>query len=71
MDAKLLTVEQAAEALGISRAKTYQLLQSGQLESLHLGRSRRIAVFALDQLIARAAERELAGVRPDTKNRRG
>jgi excisionase family DNA binding protein len=43
MDSPLLiTTKQAARVLGISRSQVYVLLKSGQLESVHIGRSRRI-----------------------------
>jgi excisionase family DNA binding protein len=51
---RLLRVEQARERLQVSRAKLYELLRSGQLQSVMLGpRSRRIIEASLDDLIAR------------------
>ena len=50
---RCLTVPQAAAQLAISRAKLYQLLSNGSIESLTIGRSRRIRVAALDDYIAR------------------
>lgn len=40
----LLTVDQTARQLSISRARLYQLLDSGAIHSVHVGRLRRIAV---------------------------
>lgn len=51
---RLLTVEQACQRLQVSRAVLYGLLNSGQLRSFHIGRSRRIPVEALDELVARS-----------------
>jgi excisionase family DNA binding protein len=41
------TVKEAAEFLRLSRAKIYQLLETGELASVHFGRSRRIPRAAL------------------------
>ena len=38
----LLTVTEASQVLAISRSKLYDLLNSGHLPSVHIGRSRRI-----------------------------
>jgi excisionase family DNA binding protein len=50
----LLRVDEAAEALALSRTKVYELMASGELESVKLGRSRRVPVSALSDLLARA-----------------
>lgn len=42
-DHRLLTVEQTAEALHISRDRTYYLLRTGQLRSIKIGKLRRIS----------------------------
>lgn len=52
-DHRLLTVEQAADYLAVSRARTYELLASGVLESVKIGRSRRVPVFALREYVER------------------
>ena len=54
----LLTVNEAAERLGIGRSLMYELIGSGQVESISVGRLRRIPAEALDDYIAsrRAAE---------------
>jgi excisionase family DNA binding protein len=49
----LLTVEQAATALSLSRSLTYELLRRGELESIRVGACRRIPRQALDEWIAR------------------
>jgi excisionase family DNA binding protein len=49
----LLTAEQAASALSICRTKVYELLRTGQLESVQIGSSRRIPVAALDDYVER------------------
>jgi excisionase family DNA binding protein len=58
MDKLLLTPIEAARALGIGRSKLYQLIQSGRLPSVLIGRSRRITAAALRAYVASlAAER--------------
>lgn len=49
----LLRPEEAAEALGVSRTVVYSLIASRELESIKLGRSRRIPTDALDAFVAR------------------
>ncbi len=39
----LYTPVQTARILGISRSQVYNLMNSGELNSIHIGRSRRIA----------------------------
>ncbi len=48
----LLTPTEAAKVLGIGRSKTYQLLQSGQLQSVHIGSCRRIPLEAVHKFLA-------------------
>lgn len=48
---KLLTIEQAADRLAIRRTSLYRLLDSGELESVHIGRARRIPEDAVDRFI--------------------
>jgi len=47
----LLRVEEAAQWLGVGRTKTYELVHKGTLPSVTIGRSRRIAVSALEAFI--------------------
>jgi excisionase family DNA binding protein len=49
----LLTVEEAADRLAISRTVVYELLRSGRLESVTIGRNRRIPAVAIDDFVAR------------------
>ena len=49
----LLTVRETAEMLSISRAKLYELLGGGVIESVKLEGSRRIPREALDEYIER------------------
>ncbi|WP_328524349.1 helix-turn-helix domain-containing protein [Kribbella sp. NBC_00359] len=52
-DVKLLyRVPEVAEALGVSRAKVYQLIQSGALRSIKIDSSRRVRQADLMEFIA-------------------
>lgn len=45
-------VTEAAEAIGVSRAKAYELVSSGQLPSIRVGKSRRVPVEELRAWVA-------------------
>ena len=47
----VLTVEEAAERLGIGRTLMYALVKSGDVESIAIGRLRRIPLDALDDFV--------------------
>jgi excisionase family DNA binding protein len=49
----LLTTAETAELLGVSRAKVYQLMKAGLIDSVVIGRLRRIPATALDAYVAR------------------
>jgi excisionase family DNA binding protein len=49
----LLTVEEAAERLHIGKTKTYALVMAGEIESVLIGRLRRIHIDAIDAYAAR------------------
>lgn len=51
MDKLLLTPIEAAAALGIGRSKIYELMQTGQLQSVHIGSCRRIPADALSTFL--------------------
>jgi excisionase family DNA binding protein len=53
----LLTVEEAAERLHIGKTKTYALVKAGEIESVLIGRLRRIHIDAIDAYAARLAEK--------------
>lgn len=52
----LYTPVQAARVLGVSRSQIYVLLKRGQLGSVHIGRSRRIAKQHVTQFIENLME---------------
>jgi excisionase family DNA binding protein len=51
-EAVLLTPEQAAQRLGISRWKVYDLLRQGALASIRIGSCRRIPARAIEELVS-------------------
>lgn len=52
-DALLYKPENAAAMLGIGRTKVFALMSEGQLESVQIGRSRRIPRASLEAYVAR------------------
>ena len=58
MDKLLLRPVEAAEAIGISRTKIYELLARGDLPSVRIGSSVRVPVDALRAWIARQVNQE-------------
>jgi len=48
---RLLRIEEAAGWLGLSRRKTYELLSRGEIQSVYIGRSRRITFAALQHFV--------------------
>lgn len=51
-DKLLLTAEEVAQALGIGRSKVYELMASGQLRSVAIGRLRRVPAARLAEFVA-------------------
>ncbi|MBQ1118583.1 excisionase family DNA-binding protein [Streptomyces sp. B15] len=49
----LLSVEEAARRLGIGRTVCYRLISSGELESVTVGRLRRVPADAVPEYVAR------------------
>ena len=49
----LLTVEEAAIALGLGRTYTYALVMREEIASVKVGRKRRIPLFALEAFVTR------------------
>jgi excisionase family DNA binding protein len=52
MERLLFTVPEAAAILGMGRSHVYQLISSGQLASVKIGRSRRISERSIRQFVA-------------------
>ena len=58
-DRLLLTVEEAADRLGIGRSLMYELIGQGQIASIRVGRLRRVPLESLTDYVA--AMRRQAG----------
>ncbi|GAA2819041.1 helix-turn-helix domain-containing protein [Saccharopolyspora taberi] len=56
----LLTVQEAADRLRIGRTKVYALVKSGEIESVRIGRLRRVPVSAIDDYAARLVAEQAA-----------
>ena len=50
MEKLLLTVRKAADVLGVSRSQVYELLYAEQLDSVKIGRSRRVSLASVRRL---------------------
>lgn len=51
MDKRMLTAREVAEILGIGRTKVFELMASGELESVAIGRCRRAPIEALEAFV--------------------
>ena len=47
----MVTIPAAAHLLGVSRSKLYELLGEGELPTVRIGRSRRIAIADLEAFV--------------------
>lgn len=56
----LLTPEEAAEVLSMSRARVYDLMRRGQLRSVKIGKIRRVPVAALEAFVEQLQEEAAA-----------
>jgi excisionase family DNA binding protein len=54
----VLTIEQAAKRLGIGRTLMYALVTSGEVESVAIGRLRRIPAECLTEYVNRLREQK-------------
>lgn len=57
----LLGVDEAARRLGIGRSKLYQLLQTRELVSVHVGRRRLVVPESLGDFIAKRVAEDSGG----------
>lgn len=53
LPASLVTIGEAARALGLGRSKTYELIAAGELEVVHIGRAARVPVEAIEEFVQR------------------
>ena len=62
-DLRLVTLPEAARFLCVSRGTLYDLLSSGQLPSMHIGRARRVPMGELRRFVRERLERDTLRVR--------
>lgn len=70
----LFTVDETAEALGISRSKVYALIAEGRLSAVAIGKSRRVSAEAIEAFITSLSSDgtpERATVTPKVPTRQG
>jgi excisionase family DNA binding protein len=53
-----LTVEEAAERIGICRSNMFKLIRQGEVESVRIGRLRRVTPAALEDYVRGLSPRE-------------
>ncbi len=53
MDKLLITAGEAADLLGLGRTKVYELMAAGRIESVKIGRSRRLTVTGVHEFLER------------------
>jgi excisionase family DNA binding protein len=59
------TIQEAAAVLRISRTKLYDLMAAGEVESIHIGRSRRIPADVLRSYVSGLCTRAAADDKAD------
>lgn len=52
-DPLLFTPEETADRIRLGRTKTFELIRTGQIESVQIGRLRRVPADAIDSFVAR------------------
>jgi excisionase family DNA binding protein len=62
-DLRLVTLPEAARFLSVSRGSLYDLLTTGQLASVHIGRARRVPMGVLRRFVRERLERDTLQVR--------
>jgi excisionase family DNA binding protein len=58
----LLTVDETAEVVGLGKTKVYELIASGELEAVRIGRCRRVPVEAVKAYVIRLRDLEGEGL---------
>jgi excisionase family DNA binding protein len=51
MDRVLLTIPEVAEATALGRSKVYELVAAGKIESVQIGRARRVPRDAVERFV--------------------
>ena len=61
MEAKLVSVEEAARTLSIGRSLLFEMLSAGTIRSVKVGRRRLVPVSALDEYVRELTQDEVEG----------
>jgi DNA binding domain, excisionase family len=70
METRLLKVPDVAARLTLSRSKTYELIQTGELRAIRVGRARRVPELEVERFVARCmAEANREQPRPQVLRR--
>ncbi len=54
----MLSVEQAAKCLSVGRSTMYELINSGEIESVHIGRLHRVPADCLREFVERCRRQQ-------------
>lgn len=57
----MLSVAEAATCLSVGRSTMYQLIHSGEIESVHIGRLHRVPADCLHEFVERCRREQSAG----------
>ncbi len=57
----MLSVEQAAKCLSVGRSTMYELINSGEIESVHIGRLHRVPADCLHEFVERCRRQQSVG----------
>ncbi|MHB1475538.1 MAG: helix-turn-helix domain-containing protein [Dermatophilaceae bacterium] len=57
----MLSVEQAAKCLSVGRSTVYELIHSGEIESVHIGRLHRVPADCLHEFVERCRRQQSLG----------
>ena len=64
VDRRLIRVEEAAQALSLGRSKTWELISSGELPTVRIGRAVRVPVRALDEWLQDQDNKKAGALKP-------
>ena len=57
----MLSLDQAAKCLSVGRSTMYELMNSGEIESVHIGRLHRVPADCLHEFVERCRRQQGAG----------
>ncbi len=56
---RLLTINEVAFQLALSKSKVYELLNNGSIQAIKIGRSKRVSLLDLDRFIEKCKTSEI------------